>query len=119
MVREISMANGFEDFQKFSKTQLDTAAVTSQSLAKGLQAIAAETTDYSKKSLENSSAFLEKLLGVKSIETAIQLQTEYAKSAYADFVAQVTKFAELYSNLAKDAFKPIETAIAQAQAAKD
>jgi phasin family protein len=110
------MANGFEDIQKFSKTQLDTAAVTSQSFVKGLQAIAAETTDYSKKSLENSAAFLEKLLGVKSFESAIQLQSEYAKSSYAEFVAQATKFGELYSNLAKEAFKPIETVMAQVQA---
>jgi phasin family protein len=112
------MANGFEDIQKFSKTQLETAAVTSQSFVKGLQAIAAETTDYSKKSLENGSAFLEKLLGVKSLEAAIQLQSEFAKTSYADFVAEATKLGELYSNLAKEAFKPIETAIAQVQASK-
>ena len=62
------MANSFEDFQKISKTQLESAALTSQSFVKGLQAIAAETTDYSKKSLESGSAFLEKLLGVKSLE---------------------------------------------------
>lgn len=113
------MANGFEDIQKFSKTQLDTATVTTQSFVKGLQAIAAETTDYSKKSLETGSAFVEKLLGVKSLESAIQLHTDYAKTAYADFVAQATKLGELYSSLAKDAFKPVETAIAQAQASKN
>lgn len=113
------MANSFEDLQKLSKTQLELAALTSQSFVKGLQAIAAETTDYSKKSLESGSAFLEKLLGVKSLELAIQLQSEYAKASYADFVAQASKIGELYSNLAKEAFKPLETAIAQAQAAKD
>jgi phasin family protein len=105
---------GFEEIQKFSKTQLDSAATTTQSFVKGLQAIAAETTDYSKKSLENGSAFVEKLLGVKSLETAIQLHTEYAKTSYADFVAQAAKIGELYSSLAKEAFKPLETAMSQA-----
>jgi hypothetical protein len=105
------MANSFEDFQNLSKTQLESAAVTSKSFVKGLQAIAAETTDYSKKSLESGTAFLEKLLGVKSLESAIQLQSEYAKTSYADFVAQATKIGELYSNLAKDTLKSIETAI--------
>jgi hypothetical protein len=105
------MANSFEDFQNFSKTQLESAAVTSKSFVKGLQAIAAETTDYSKKSLESGSAFLEKLRGVKSLESAIQLQSEYAKASYADFVAQATKIGELYSNLAKGTLKSIETAI--------
>jgi hypothetical protein len=105
------MAKKSEGIQKFSKAQLASAAVASQSFVKGLQAIAAETTDYSKKSLENGSAFLEKLLGVKSLESAIQLQSEYAKSAYAGFVAQATKIGELYSHLAKEAFKPIQSVI--------
>jgi hypothetical protein len=109
------MANTLEDFQKFSKAQLDSAATTSSSFVKGLQAIAAETTDYTKKSLENGSAFFEKLLGVKSLEAAIQLQSEYLKTAYADFVAQATKIGELYSELIKEAFKPIELAITKAQ----
>jgi phasin family protein len=112
------MANGFEDVQKFNKSQLETSALSSQSFVKGLQAIAAETTDYSKKSLESGSAFLEKLLGAKSLESAIQLQSEFAKSSYSDFVAQATKFGELYTNLAKEAFKPIETALSQVQASK-
>ena len=76
-----------------------------------MQAIAAEATDYSKKSLESSIALLEKLLGVKSLDLAIQLQSEYAKEFYADFVALATKLGKLYSDLAKDAFKSVETAI--------
>ncbi len=110
------MANSIEDFQKIGKAQLDSAASASSSFVKGLQAIAAETADYSKKVLENGSAFLEKLLAAKSLESAIQLQTEYAKSAYADFVTQATKVGELYTNLAKDAFKPVELAFAKVQA---
>jgi hypothetical protein len=31
-------------------------------------------------------------------------------------VAQATKFGELYTNLAKEAFKPVEAAVAKAQA---
>jgi hypothetical protein len=80
-----------------------------------LQAIFAEGADYTKKSVESRMALGEKLLGAKSFETVIQLQTEYAKTAYADFVAQATKMGELHSNLAKAAFKPAEQAIAAIQ----
>ena len=38
----------------------------------------------------------------------IQIQTEYAKTAYAAFVAHATKMRELYSDLAKAACKPVE-----------
>jgi hypothetical protein len=110
------MATNFEDFQKFGKDQLEAATAAATSLAKGLQTIAAETTDFSKKSLESGSAYVEKLLGAKSLDSAIQIQSEYAKSTYEGFVAQATKLGELYSNLAKEAYKPVEEAIAKVQA---
>ncbi len=84
-----------------------------------MQTIAAETADYSKKSLESSSAFFEKLVGAKSLDVAIQLQSEYAKTSYAHFVAQATKISELYSNLAKEVFKPIEVAMSKVQTVRE
>jgi len=111
------MANNFDAFQKFGKEQLEATSTAAASFAKSLQNIAAETTDYSKKSLETNSAYMEKLLGSKSLSDAIQTQSEYAKSAYEGFVAQATKIGELYTNLAKEAFKPVESMIAKVQAA--
>jgi hypothetical protein len=111
------MMNKFEDFQKSSKEQIEAATAAATTVAKGLQGIAAEATEYSKKSLEGGSALVEKLLGVKTLDAAIQIQSDYAKSAYEGFVAQATKFSELYTNLAKEAFKPMEGAIAKVQAA--
>jgi phasin family protein len=111
------MTNNFDEFQKYGKEQLEAASTVAASLAKGLQTIAAETTDYSKKSLENSSTFIEKILGAKSLDNAIQIQSEYAKSAYEGFVAQATKIGELYTSLAKEAFKPVESAFAKVQSA--
>ena len=63
-------------------------------------------------------AVVEKLLGAKSLETVVQIQSDYAKTAYADFVVQATKMGELHSNLAKAAFKPAEQVIAAMQGTK-
>jgi hypothetical protein len=113
------MATNFEDFQKFSKEQLEAAASTSTSLTKSFQTIATEAAEYSKKSLESHTAYLERLLGAKSIETAIQIQSEYLKSSYAGLIAQATKIGELYANVAKEAMKPIELAISKAKSTTD
>lgn len=112
------MTHNLDDFQNFGKQQLEAATASSSSFVKSLQTIAAETTDYSKKSFENGAAFLEKLRGAKSFDSAIQIQSEYAKATYADFIAQATKIGELYSGLCKEAFRPIETAIAKVQSGK-
>jgi len=106
----------FEDFQKFSKQQIETVTAVTTTVTKGLQEIAAESTDYSKKAFAANSAVVEKLLGAKSVETAIQIQTEFAKSAYEGFVAQSTKMNELLTKLAGEAFKPVQTAFSSLQA---
>ena len=111
------MAINFEEYQKFGKEQVEAVQAAATEVSKQLQAIAAEATDYSKKSVESSSAFVEKLLGVKKFDEAISLQQEFAKSSYEGFVAQATKFGELYTNVAKEAFKPVEGAIAKVKAA--
>ena len=77
-------------------------------MSKGAQAIAVEAADYAKKSFEQSTATLEKLVGAKTLDKAIEIQTDYLKTAYEGFVAQSTKLGELYANLAKEAFKPFE-----------
>lgn len=106
----------FEDFQDFSKQQLEAIASASSLWAKGLQDLAAESTEYSKKAFAASSATVEKLLGARSVEAAIQIQTDYAKQAYEGFVAQASKFSELYTKVASDALKPVTTAYTNLQA---
>ncbi len=75
---------------------------------KGLQAIAAEMTDYTKRSFEESTATFEKLLSAKSLEQAIEIQTGYAKRAYDEYMHQMSKIGGLYAELAKEAYKPVE-----------
>ena len=77
-------------------------------LATSFETIAGESTAYSKKALENGSAFLEKLFAVESFESAIQIQSEYATASYADFCAFLTRMGELYSKLIEEAFGAIE-----------
>ena len=87
----------------------------STTLSKGLQDIATELTDYSKKAFAAGTAMFEKLLGARSVESAVQIQTEFAKQAYEGFVAQATKVSELYTRVATDALKPVTTAYASIQ----
>ena len=110
------MFKSMEEFQTFGKDQLEVATEAASKVTKGVQAITTEASDFSKKSFETSSALVEKLLGAKTLETAIQIQTDYAKSSYETFLAQMTKFGEMYTTLAKDAFKPVEMAVAKVQA---
>ena len=108
------MLKGFEEFQKVGKDGFDAAVRSFGEVNKGFQAIAAEVTDYSKKAFEDSTRAFEQLVGAKSIEQAIEIQSTYAKRAYDNWVAEATKLSELYVNLARDAYKPVEQAVKKA-----
>ncbi|MDP2411849.1 MAG: phasin family protein [Pseudolabrys sp.] len=109
------MVKNFEDLQQVSKENADIAMKSMGAVSKSAQAIATEIASYSKKSFEESTAALEKLFGVKSLEKAIELQTEYAKTAYEGFVAEATKISEMYADLAKESYKPFEAMVAKAK----
>ena len=102
-----------EDIQQYGKEHLETVVASATTLQTGFQAIASAYGDYTKKSYEDTKAFVEKLSGVKSLEKAVEVQTEYAKSAYETFVAESQKIAGLYSDLAKQTFKPLEGMVAK------
>ena len=50
----------------------------------------------------------EKLISSKSLEKAMEVQSEYLKSSYEGFVAEATKLGEMYVDLFKEAYKPFE-----------
>jgi hypothetical protein len=108
------MMQQFDTFQKFSKDNVDAALKSFGAVSKGAQTIAVESADYAKKAFEQSTATLEKLVGAKSLDKALEIQTDYVKTAYEGFVAQSTKLGELYANLAKEVFKPYEGFVAAA-----
>jgi hypothetical protein len=107
-----------EDVQNFGKSSMDMALTSLDAWTRGTQAIAVEVVDYSKKSAESSAAAWEKLMGSKSLEKALEVQSQYLRSSYEDFVAEATKLGELYVDLAKQAYKPFEGVVAKASAMK-
>ena len=92
--------------QQDSQEQMDSADATTNSFAGGLQAIATAYGEYTKKSFEDTRSFVEKLSGAKSLDKAIEIQTDFAKSAFETFVAESQKIGALYRDLAKQSYKP-------------
>lgn len=109
------MIKNFEEIQKLSQTNLDTAMKVFGGWNKNWQQIASEVSDYTKRSFEDGTQTLEKLMSAKSIEQAVEIQTSYAKRAYDDYMHQMSKIGGLYAEIAKDAYKPVERAMQNAR----
>ncbi|HEY1243766.1 MAG TPA: phasin family protein [Hyphomicrobiaceae bacterium] len=105
------MIKNFEGFQKLGQQNVDVAMKMFGEWSRGWQVIATEMTDYTKRSFEEGTATVEKLLSAKSFEQAVEIQTGYARRAYDDYMHQVSKIGGLYADLAKEAYKPVEKAL--------
>lgn len=104
------MMKGFEDFQRLSQTSLDATMRSWGEWNRGWQAIAAELTDYTKRSFEEGTQTWEKLASARSLEQAMEIQTDYAKRSYEDYMAQLSKLSSMYAEIAREAYKPVERA---------
>jgi hypothetical protein len=96
-----------EQFQQHRKQQVDAVLASAGTVSKGVQEIVAAYADYSKKSFEESRSYVAKLAGVKSLDKAVEVQTEYAKGPYELFTAEMGKIGELYKTLVKETCEPL------------
>jgi len=102
------MVNGFEDVQKVGVETLNRTVESVGALTRGVQSVATETAEFSKKTFEEGAAHLETLLGVKSLERAVEMQTEFLKASCEKMLGQAARFGELYVGVARDVAKPFE-----------
>jgi hypothetical protein len=77
------------------------------------QTIANAYSDYARESLDRTKSFFDKLAGVRSLDKAFELQTEFAKQAYAGFIVESQKIRELHSQLAMQRLKHWEGLVAR------
>jgi hypothetical protein len=73
-----------------------------------VQAIATAYGDYTRKSLEQTRVFVERLARVRSLDKAVEVQIEFAKQAYETFVTEMQKICGLQNQLARQSLKPLE-----------
>ena len=110
------MNQQFDAVQKLGKDSFNAAQTAFGVASNGTQAIVVETANYAKKSLEQGAATFEKLSGVKSLDKAIEIQTEYVQSAYKGFIDHATRTREIYTKLSQDSLAPLTTLRSAAEA---
>ena len=110
-----AMKAGFEKAVKSYDTVLgygkDTveAYMKSATIAgKGVESINSEIYSFSKQSIEDSVAATKAVMGSKSVHEAFEFQTDFAKSAFESYIAELSKISELATAATKDSFAPFK-----------
>ena len=88
-----------------SASPAEAAAPMGENPPVNMQTIANAYRDFTRKSLQANRSYVEKLMDVRSLDKAVEVQTDFAKQAYVNFVAESQKICGLYSQLAGQALK--------------
>ncbi|MES3029866.1 MAG: TIGR01841 family phasin [Pseudomonadota bacterium] len=97
-----------------SKKNLEAVIASVTASTKGAEAIGAQAMAYSKKAVENQVAAAKSLSGAKSIQEVVELQTNYAKSAFEAYIAEFSKMSEMMSASVKESVKPLNERVTAA-----
>ena len=103
-----------DDIQKAANESVVATTRSFQGATRVTQAIASQIADYSKRSFEQGTKTVENLLGARSLDKAVEVQNEYARAAYEDYVSHATKLGQLYTELAQETFKAYQDFAARA-----
>jgi len=72
----------YGEFQKVGQRGFEAAVDAYEKWHRAFQALATRTTENAKKAFEDTTRTFEQLLGAKSIEQVIEIQSQYAKRSY-------------------------------------
>jgi hypothetical protein len=98
------------EYQRAAETGFEAASRSFGEANKGFQALAAEMMGYSKASFDDAIRTWGQLIGVRSLEQAVQIQSDYAKRVYENHMAELSKLGEMCTGIMRDASKPVEDA---------
>ena len=99
---------GYDAFVGYGKDTADAVTKSATIAGKGVEAINSEIYSYSKSSVEDAVAATKAVMGSKSIHEAFEFQTDFAKSAFEAYVAELSKISELATAATKDTFAPFK-----------
>ena len=95
------------EYQKAAEVGFETASHSLGEINRGLQAIAAEMRDFSKRRLEDVFGTWEQVLRARNFGEVIEAQTRYAQRAFDAYKSEISKVGEMYLGTTRNATKPI------------
>jgi phasin family protein len=104
----------FDGLAVNSKLNLEALADAAGAAAEYAQTMSAQAAAYGKKAMEDHMAVAKKLATAKSVQEAFDIQTGYAKSAMEAYVAELTRFSDVFANSMQRAAKPLNDRFAAA-----
>ncbi len=103
-----------DEFAGMARGNVEAMLASSRAAAQGIEAIAREVADFSRKSFEETTAAARAMTTVKTPNELMQLQNDFAKTQFDAAVAEMSKLSETMVKLMGEVFEPMQARVAVA-----
>lgn len=105
-VNEFAHQN-YDEVADFNKVTLEAVIASSNVVAKGVEDLGQEIAAYAQQAAEKNIETAQKLFAVRNMQDAMDLQAEWAKTAFDGFVAESTKLQDMSMQVGTKASEPL------------
>ncbi len=104
---ETGMKN-VDEFAGLARGNVEAMLASSRAAAQGIETIAREVADFSRKTFEETTAAARAMTTVKTPNELMQLQNDFAKTQFDAAVAEMSKLSETMVKLMGEVFEPMQ-----------
>jgi len=97
-----------DEMSSMAKGNVEAMLASSKTAAAGIEAIAKQVSDFSRKSFEEVTAAARAMTTVKTPNELMQLQNDFAKTQFDAAVAEMSKLSEAVVKLMGEVFEPMQ-----------
>lgn len=97
-----------DSFVKQVQTSAQAAVQANTTLTKGTEDIARQWLAFSQDCLEKTTAASKDLLTAKTVNEAVEKQSQFAQTSFNELVAEATKLSEQAVKVSTEAFEPLK-----------
>lgn len=102
--RSLSTLNQLNDV---SKRNLEAVVSSISAATRGAESLGAQAMSFGKSSMEQSAEAARALTAAKSVQEAVELQTNYARTALESYLSEMNRMSETVAASVKDSLAPL------------
>jgi len=100
-------AKGYEDLLGWNRGALDAYVQSANTAAKCVESLNAEMMSYTKQVIEDNIAATKALLGARTVQEFFDLQSDYTKAAFDNFINRAAKMSDMMMSGTRDMLEPL------------
>jgi phasin family protein len=109
--RPAALIRGYEELAQLGHGHFDAVVQANTVLAKGAEEIGRELMDYAQATLEQTAVTAKALLGARTFQDVVLLNSDFAKGSVERFLENSAKLSDLGARLATEAFEPLSARV--------